>query len=114
LNEFDFRGPSLFARSTDGGESWEEAREVFDPGIIGAQIVVLPNGRLLNFFNQIINFLPDGSLNPVPFTLAFQRSRDKGVTFAPTERGIRVDDMLTLGLITPDLQAPVRGCFVVV
>jgi hypothetical protein len=108
----DFRGPGLFARSTDGGLSWEEAREVFDPGInnqiIGAQIVVLPNGRLLNFFNQIINFLPDGSLNPVPFTLAFQRSDDKGVTFAPTERGIRVDDILALGVLTPDLQAPVR------
>jgi hypothetical protein len=112
LTDIDLRGPGLFARSTDGGVSWEEAREVFDPGInnqiIGAQIVVLPNGTLLNFFNQIINFLPDGSLNPVPFTLAFQRSRDKGVTFAPTERGIRVDDMLTLGVITPDLEAPVR------
>jgi hypothetical protein len=112
LTDIDLRGPGLFARSTDGGVSWEEAREIFDPGInnqiIGAQIVVLPNGRLLNFVNQIINFLPDGSLNPVPFTLAFQRSRDKGVTFAPTERGIRVDDMLTLGVITPDLQAPVR------
>ena len=68
----------------------------------------MPNGRVLNFFNQIINFLPDGTLNPVPFTLAFQRSRDKGVTFAPTERGIRVDDILALGVVTPDLLAPVR------
>jgi hypothetical protein len=112
LGPFDFRGPGLFARSTDGGDSWEEAREIFDPGtgnqIIGAQIVVLPNGRLLNFFNQIINLLPDGSLNPVPFTLAFQRSGDKGVTFTPTERGIRVDDIFALGVLTPDLQAPVR------
>ncbi len=30
------------------------------------------------------------------------------MTFAPTERGIRVDDMLALGVLTPDLQAPVR------
>jgi hypothetical protein len=112
LTVLDFRGPGLFARSTDGGASWEEAREIFDPGInnqiLGAQIVVLPDGTLLNFFDQIINFLPDGSLNPVPFTLAFQRSRDKGMTFAPSERGIRVDDILALGVLTPDLLAPVR------
>jgi hypothetical protein len=116
LGLFDFRGPGLFARSTDGGVSWEEAREVFDPGtgnqIIGAQIIVLPDGTLLNFFDQIINRLPDGSLNPVPFTLAFQRSRDKGVTFAPTERGIRVDDILALGVLTPDLEALVRDAFI--
>lgn len=62
----------------------------------------------MNFFNQIINFLPDGSLNPVPFTLAFQRSDDEGATFAPKKRGIRVDDLLAFGVVTPDLFAPVR------
>lgn len=112
LNQVDFRGPGLFARSTDGGRSYEPAREVFDPGInnqiIGAQIVVLPDGTLLNFFNEIINFLPDGSLNPDPFTLAFQRSNDNGATFRPTERGLRVDEIEALGVITPDLQALVR------
>jgi hypothetical protein len=116
LGPFDFLGPGLFARSTDGGVSWEEAREIFDPGtgnqIIGAQIVVLPDGTLLNFFDQIINLLPDGSVDPTPFTLAFQRSDDKGVTFAPTERGIRVDDMLALGVVTPDLEALVRDAFI--
>ena len=32
LTEIDFRGPGLFARSSNGGLSWEEAREIFDPG----------------------------------------------------------------------------------
>ena len=112
LNEVDFHGPGYFARSTDGGVSWEAAREIIDPGtnnqILGAQIVVLPNGRLLNFFTEIINFLPDGSPNPAPFTLAFSRSRDQGVTFNQTTRGVRVDDMMPLGVFTPDLQALVR------
>lgn len=113
VNEgIDFRGPGLFARSTDRGLTFEPAREIFDPGvnnqIIGAQIVVLPDGTVLNFFNQIINFLDDGSFNPVPFTLVFQRSDDQGVTFTPDVRGFPVDDIQALGVVTPDVQAAVR------
>jgi hypothetical protein len=112
LSEFDFRGPGLLARSTDGGASWEAAREIFDPGInnqiIGAQVVVLPDGTVLNFFNQIINFRPDGSLNPFPFSLAFIRSEDQGETWAPTERGIRGATLLALGVFTPDVRETVR------
>jgi hypothetical protein len=100
LSEFDFRGPGMFARSTDGGESWEEAREIFDAGInnqiIAAQVLVLPDGTVLNFFTEIINFRPDGTLNPFPYSLAFIRSDDQGETWAPTERGIRVAPMLPL------------------
>jgi hypothetical protein len=112
LTEFDFRGPGMFARSTDGGLTWEEAREIFDPGInnqiIGAQVVVLPDGTLLNFFNEIINFRPDGSFNPFPFSLAFIRSDDKGETWAPAERGTRVATLLPLAVFTPDVSRTVR------
>jgi len=38
-----FRGPTWFARTTNGGASWEPARQIFDPGqvnqTIGNQIV---------------------------------------------------------------------------
>ena len=46
-------GPSYFARTTDGGQTWEPARAFFDPGpmsqTIGNEIVVLPDGTVLDF-----------------------------------------------------------------
>src|SRR5207245_7177712 len=54
LHAFSFRGDILFARTTDGGNSWEPAREIFHPlrneGAIGNQILVLPNGDLVDLF----------------------------------------------------------------
>jgi hypothetical protein len=41
-------GATWFSRTTDGGQTWEPARPIFDPGgnsqTIGNQIVVLPDG----------------------------------------------------------------------
>jgi hypothetical protein len=53
-----FRGPTWFARSTNNGASWEPARKIFEPQpsrvqTIGNQIVVLPNGTLVDGFNYI-------------------------------------------------------------
>jgi hypothetical protein len=50
-----FRGPVWFARSTDNGANWETARPIFAPKAgrtqtIGNQIVVLPNGTLVDGF----------------------------------------------------------------
>src|SRR6185312_11798852 len=59
LHSAAFRGPIWFARSTNGGASWEQARSLFDPGqndqTIGNQIVVLPDGQLVDIFNLIFN-----------------------------------------------------------
>jgi hypothetical protein len=103
---FDFEGPTYFARSTDGGETWERARRIFDPGLnnqtIGNQIVVLPDGTLLDFFNEIINFRPSGAFEPFPFNLSFIRSRNEGVNWLPRRRGIRIDKLLAIGVATPD------------
>jgi hypothetical protein len=54
-NSLAFQGPIWFARSTDNGASWEEAHKIFDPKpsrtqTISNQIVVLPNGRLVDGF----------------------------------------------------------------
>src|SRR5581483_4758232 len=49
------RGPAWFARTLDGGTTWEKPRPIFDPGpgeqTIGNQIVVLPDGTLLDGFS---------------------------------------------------------------
>jgi hypothetical protein len=53
-----FRGPAWFARSTNNGASWEPARKIFAPKAsrtqtIGNQIVVLPDGTLVDGFTDI-------------------------------------------------------------
>ncbi len=72
----DNRGPTYLARTTDGGASWEPARAIFDPGAdkqtLNNQIVVLPDGTLVDFFTLF---------DPGP-KLAVIRSTDKGVSWS--------------------------------
>jgi BNR/Asp-box repeat protein len=48
------KGPTWLARTVDGGDTWEAARPIYDPGptrqTLGNQIVVLPDGTLLDGF----------------------------------------------------------------
>lgn len=75
-----FRGPTWFARTTNGGVSWEKARMIYDPGqinqTIGNQIVVLPDGTLVNAFNLIYNFKNTNKVRGN--NVAVMRSTDKG------------------------------------
>src|SRR4051794_33009085 len=96
-----FKGPTYFARTTDAGRTWEKARKIYDPGpneqTLGNQIVVRPDGTLVDFF---AHFLPNGIDR-----LELIRSRDKGRTWSkPTVATV----MVTLGSITPDKQEPIR------
>jgi hypothetical protein len=57
-NAHAWRGPAWFARSTDNGASWETAHPIFAPQAsrtqtIANQIVVLPDGTLVDGFNYI-------------------------------------------------------------
>src|SRR5262249_47238432 len=76
-NARDFHGPAMFARTTDGGKSWEPARAIYDPGrnlsTVGNQIVVQPDGTLLDFFTEFTRNGP---------RLSFVRSTDKGATWS--------------------------------
>jgi hypothetical protein len=108
-----FKGPIYFARSTDGGDSWEPARKIYDPGAnnqtIGNQIVVLPDGTLINFFTEVLNFKNNDRNGPgFNFNLAMFFSRDKGKKWLPRNKPIRTNRIFSFGAVTPDYWIPVR------
>lgn len=78
-------GPAYFARTADGGATWEEARNVFDPGNAAQTLnnipIVAADGALLLFFTRID--VVAGRNVP---TLQLMRSANKGMTWgAPTQ-----------------------------
>jgi hypothetical protein len=97
-----FKGPVYFARSTDGGDSFEPARKIYETGAnkqtIGNQIVVSPQGELFDFFGDIVNASRRrGGIGPI--LLSYMVSTDKGDTWSkPTS----VDDMLPMTLFRPN------------
>jgi hypothetical protein len=109
-----FKGPIYFSRSTDGGDSWESARRIYDPGAnnqtIGNQIVVQPDGTLIDFFTEILNFKNnDRNGRGFNFNLALLWSDDKGETWRPRSKPIRAARIFSsFGAVTPDLGIPVR------
>jgi hypothetical protein len=100
-------GDTRFARSTDGGRTWEPTRTILDfPDnsniqTLGNQIVALGNGTLVNAFDLIDNGLPQ---------VAVQRSTNRGRTWSSP---IIVDILLSSaaqgqGVIDPSDGHPVR------
>ena len=98
-------GPTFFARTTDGGNTWEAARSIFDPGpqsqTIGNVIAVLPNGTLVNLFTQ----LDQGAGGQVTSTLNVVRSNDKGGSWSAP---IRIATVLAIGARDPETGTLVR------
>ena len=98
-------GPSVFARTTDGGNTWEAARSIFDPGprsqTIGNVIAVLPNGTLINLFTQ----LDEGAGGQITATLNVLRSSDQGGSWSGP---IRISDLLAIGARDPETGTAIR------
>jgi len=87
------RGPAWFSRTTDGGRTWQAARQIYDPGAqngtLGHQIAVLPNndrfhGELVNVFDVSYGYTNTQGLRGVH--VAAIRSRDKGATWSSSTR----------------------------
>jgi hypothetical protein len=98
-------GPSWFARSTNGGLTWEAARPIHDPGegnqTINNQVVVLPDGVLVNFFTRFVR-AADGSATA---SLAVIRSADKGATWGAP---VAIATVQALGTRDPETLTPIR------
>jgi hypothetical protein len=97
-----FKGPIYFTRTTNGGDSWEPARKIYETGAnkqtLGNQIVVQPasaGGSLFNVFADITNrSRRRGGIGPVK--ISYIRSDDRGATWTkPT----RINDMIPMSLI---------------
>ena len=101
----DNTGPTMFARSDDGGASWSAARSAYDPGVgnqtISNALVVLPNGTLVVMFLEL-----DGTSPTTFFShIAVIRSSDDGATWSAP---IRVADALPVGTRDPDTGTLIR------
>jgi hypothetical protein len=96
-----FKGPIWFARSIDGGQSFEPAHKIYETGAnkqtIGNQIVVEPaaeGGSLFDFFGDIVN----GSERRKtfgPIGIAYLRSDNNGATWT---KPFQVADQLPMSL----------------
>ncbi|MCY7388940.1 MAG: exo-alpha-sialidase [Burkholderiales bacterium] len=100
----DNRGPTILARTTDGGSTWEAARVIYDPGVgnqtIGNVITVLPDGTLINYFTQL-----NTASGMIIGSFAVMRSTDKGLTWS---QPITISSFLGIGTRDPETGAAIR------
>jgi hypothetical protein len=107
-NAASFASTAWFARSTNGGESWEPARPIYKEHgsltqTIGNQVEVLPDGTLINGFDLI--HAVTNRHGTRGYNVALVRSPDKGVTWS---REIMVDRLLVDDVTDPDTGHAVR------
>ena len=99
------RGPAYFARSTDGGNTWQTAVPIYDPGVnnqtIGNEIVGLPDGSIVDVFEEIDN----NSGGNTSGTIKVMRSTDHGTTWSAP---VSVAADLSVGTRDPNTGNPVR------
>jgi hypothetical protein len=86
----------FFTRTTDCGETWEEASLLQDSFGMGLQVVVLPDGTLLAFYRG-----PEG--------IFFKRSTDQGDTWQDDAVPVAEQFGLRAQPQTPDLNQQVRA-----
>jgi BNR/Asp-box repeat len=86
INARTFEEPIWFSRTTDGGKTWEPARDIYDQGqfngTIGSQIVVAKNGDLLDFFDEFL--IRKNAHGARGEWMSVIRSTDKGLTWDKT------------------------------
>ena len=107
FNSFAFRGYPFFARSTDGGLTWETPRRMSGNAnlfTIGNQIVVLPDGTLVDFADYATG---SGVQPSVHDWKAVFISTDKGDTWPA--KPITISKVFEVRHRIPDGSFPVRA-----
>ncbi|MGH8292060.1 MAG: sialidase family protein [Gammaproteobacteria bacterium] len=98
-------GPAYFARSTNGGQSWQPAVPIYDPGVnnqtIGNEIVGLPDGSIVDVFEEI----DSTSANSGTGNIRVMRSTDQGATWSAP---VTVAQDLSVGTRDPNTGNAVR------
>jgi hypothetical protein len=93
------RGSIMFSRTVDSGKSWSTPQAIYATPVgmqtSANQIVVLPNGELLNVFNELA--VGGGAVQPRHDRVALMRSADGGETWSKpwtlaTSEVVAVDD----------------------
>jgi len=108
VNSFAFRGVPYIARSTNGGTSWAAARPLTESNAnlftIGNQIVVLPDGTLIDFADYATG---SGVQPSVHDWKAVFRSTDHGATWTP--KPVTISQVFEVRHTIPDGSFPVRA-----
>ena len=103
-------GPAMFARTLDGGDTWEPARVIFDPGTasqtIGNLVVVPAAGTLVNVALRI-DAQPGNTRSA---SVIAMRSTDRGQTWSAP---VRVAQHLGVGARDPETSAAIRDGVVI-
>jgi hypothetical protein len=101
------RGAAMFARSIDGGASWETAKAIYDPGVgnqtLGNEIVGLADGTILDLFEEIDNTSGNTSSSS---RIRVIRSADQGANWSAP---ITVADNLAVGAADPNTGIAIRS-----
>lgn len=104
-HSFAFRGQPMFSRTTDGGDTWSTPIPMTNQNIYaqGNQIVVLPDGSLVNVFAAL--FKGSGIQPPQANQtfMAVMRSTDGGLHWSPP---IKIAPIRTALLTDPDNPNP--------
>jgi hypothetical protein len=106
LNAQTNGGPTYFALTMDGGNSWQPARSIYDPGAnnqtLGNVIVVIPPDILVDVFTE----LDTSAGGKVTAELRAIRSTDHGATWSTPPVTIAEDQ--AVGAADPQTGTPIR------
>ncbi len=107
---FGLRSQTVFARTTNGGLSWEPARPIFDEQraisfTIGNQIAVVPSGGSVPTLVNIMFLFHGSGVQRSCCDVAVLRSTDRGVSWSSP---ISVSDLDVVGVTDPDTGHAVR------